>query len=135
MISDRIIKRTNDTELEKITSEVIDCIFKVHKTLGPGLLESAYETCLMYEIKKRGLKAIKQKNLPLMYDGIKLDAGYRIDILVEDKLILEIKAAESLTDVHLAQVITYLKLSKNKLGLLVNFNVTLIKNGIKRVVL
>jgi GxxExxY protein len=135
MISNRIIKRTNDTELEKITSEVIDCIFKVHKTLGPGLLESAYETCLMYEIKKRGLKAIKQKQLPLLYDGIKLDAGYRIDILVEDKLILEIKAAESLTDVHLAQVITYLKLSENKLGLLVNFNVTLIKNGIKRVVL
>jgi GxxExxY protein len=134
MISNRIIKRTNDTELEEITSEVIDCIFKVHKTLGPGLLESAYESCLMYEIKKRGLKAIKQKQLPLIYDGIKLDAGYRIDILVEDKLIIEIKASESLTDVHLAQVITYLKLSKNKLGLLVNFNVTLIKNGIKRVV-
>ena len=134
MISNRIIKRTNDTELEEITSEVIDCIFKVHKTLGPGLLESAYESCLMYEIKKRGLKAIKQKQLQLIYDGIKLDAGYRIDILVEDKLIIEIKASESLTDVHLAQVITYLKLSKNKLGLLVNFNVTLIKNGIKRVV-
>ena len=134
MISNRIIKRTNDTELEEITSEVIDCIFKVHKTLGPGLLESAYESCLMYEIKKRGLKAIKQKQLPLIYDGIKLDDGYRIDILVEDKLIIEIKASESLTDVHLAQVITYLKLSKNKLGLLVNFNVTLIKNGIKRVV-
>lgn len=134
MISNQIIKRTNDLELEEITSEVIDCIFKVHKTLGPGLLESAYETCLMYEIKKRGLKAIKQKQLPLIYDGIKLDAGYRIDILVEDKLIVEIKASESLTDVHLAQVITYLKLSKNKLGLLVNFNVTLIKNGIKRVV-
>lgn len=134
MISNQIIKRTNDIELEEITSEVIDCIFKVHKTLGPGLLESAYETCLMYEIKKRGLKAIKQKQLPLIYDGIKLDAGYRIDILVEDKLIVEIKASESLTDVHLAQVITYLKLSKNKLGLLVNFNVTLIKNGIKRVV-
>ncbi len=134
MISNRIIKKTNDNELEEITSIVVDCIFKVHKALGPGLLESAYETCLLYEIKKRDLKAVKQKELPLIYEGVKLDAGYRIDILVEDKLIVEIKASESLTDVHLAQVITYLKLSKNKLGLLVNFNVTLIKNGIKRVV-
>ncbi|MCX2678799.1 GxxExxY protein [Galbibacter sp. EGI 63066] len=119
-----------ENELSKI---VFDCALKVHKTLGPGLLESAYEECLFYELKKAGLKVEKQKPLPLVYEDVKLEVGYRLDILVENKLILEIKAVEALNDVHLAQVLTYLKLTDCKLGLLINFNVALIKNGIKRV--
>jgi len=131
----RLFKGTQDSELELLATEVIDCIFKIHKTLGPGLLESAYEECLFYEIKKRGFKVEKQKALPLIYEEVKMEVGYRIDLLVENKLVIEVKSAESLTDVFLAQTLTYLKLSNNKLGILVNFNETLIKNGIKRVVL
>lgn len=130
-----MFKGTQDTELENLATEVIDCIFKIHKTLGPGLLESAYEECLFYEIKKRGLKVEKQKSLPLFYEEVKMDVGYRIDLLVENKIVIEVKSAEAITDVFLAQTLTYLKLSNNKLGILVNFNVALIKNGIKRVVL
>jgi len=106
----------------------------VHQSLGPGLLESAYEECLFYELKKTGLVVEKQKALPLVYEEVRLDVGYRIDIIVENKLILEIKSVEALNDVHFAQLLTYLKLTDCKLGLLINFNVTLIKNGIKRIV-
>lgn len=120
-----------ENEISKI---VFDAALKVHQTLGPGLLESAYEECLYYELKKTGLKIDKQKALPLVYEDIKLDIGYRIDILIENKFIVEVKAVEALNDVHPAQVITYLKLSNCKLGMLINFNVTLIKNGIKRVI-
>lgn len=120
-----------ENQLSKI---IFDCALKVHRTLGPGLLESSYEECLYYEIEKSGLKVIKQKPLPLIYEGVKLEIGYRVDLLVENKVIIEIKAVEALNDVHLAQVLTYLKLSDCKLGLLINFNVTLIKNGIRRVV-
>lgn len=120
-----------ENELSKI---VFDAALKVHQNLGPGLLESAYEECLFYELKKKGVKVEKQKALPLIYEQVKLDVGYRLDIIVEDKLIIEIKAVELLNDVHLAQLLTYLKLSDCKLGLLINFNVTLIKNGIRRVV-
>ena len=120
-----------ENQLSKI---IFDCALKVHRTLGPGLLESSYEECLCYELKKSGLRIIKQKPLPLIYEGVKLEIGYRVDILVENKVIIEIKAVEALNDIHLAQVLTYLKLSSCKLGLLINFNVTLIKNGIKRVV-
>ncbi len=102
--------------------------------MGPGLLESAYEECLFYELKKTGLKIEKQKPLPLIYEDVKLEAGYRVDIIIEDKFIIEIKAVEALNDVHLAQLLTYLKLADCKLGMLINFNVTLIKNGIKRVI-
>ena len=102
--------------------------------MGPGLLESAYEECMFYELKKYNLKVEKQKKLPLVYEEVKLDAGYRIDIIVEDKFIVEIKSVESLNDVHLAQLLTYLKLSNCKLGLLINFNVNLLKNGVKRVI-
>jgi GxxExxY protein len=115
----------------EIATSVIGCAIQVHKNLGPGLLESAYEECLFYEIGKSGLKVIKQKALPLVYEEIKLEIGYRIDILVENKLIIEVKA---LNDVHLAQVLTYLKLSDCKLGLLMNFNVAKMVDGIKRVV-
>ncbi len=120
-----------ENEISKI---VFDCALKVHKSLGPGLLESAYEECLFYELKKTNLKVEKQKALPLVYEDVKLEIGYRIDIIIENKVILELKSVEALNDVHLAQTLTYLKLSKCKLGMLINFNVTLIKNGIKRVV-
>ena len=102
--------------------------------MGPGLLESAYEECLFYELKKFNLKVEKQKQLPLVYKEVKLDAGYRIDIIIEDKFIVEIKSVEELNDVHLAQLLTYLRLSNCKLGLLINFNVNLLKNGVKRVI-
>ena len=120
-----------ENEISKI---IVDCALKVHRNLGPGLLESAYEECLFYELGKRNLKVEKQKPLPLVYEEVKLNVGYRLDLLVEDKVIIELKSVESLTDVHLAQVLTYLKLSECKLGLLINFNVTLIKHGIRRVV-
>lgn len=118
----------------EIATRVIGSAIQVHKNLGPGLLESAYEECLFYEIGKTGLNVIKQKGLPLVYEEIKLEVGYRIDILVENKLIIEVKAVETLNDLHLAQVLTYLKLSNCKLGLLMNFNVARMVEGIKRVV-
>ncbi|WP_338377003.1 GxxExxY protein [uncultured Flavobacterium sp.] len=119
-----------ENELSKI---VFDCALKVHQKLGPGLLESAYEECLYYELNKTGLDVQKQKALPLLYEEVKLDVGYRLDIIIENKLIVEIKSVEALNDVHFAQLLTYLKLTNCKLGLLINFNVTLIKNGIKRI--
>jgi GxxExxY protein len=120
-----------ENELSKL---VFDSALKVHQALGPGLLESAYEECLFYELKKLGLNVQKQKALPLIYEDVKLEMGYRIDIIIENKLILEIKSVEALNDVHFAQLLTYLKLTNCKLGMLINFNVALIKNGIKRVV-
>ncbi|MBI5359193.1 MAG: GxxExxY protein [Planctomycetes bacterium] len=118
----------------ELSAVIVNCAFRVHLQLGPGLLESAYEECLFYELKKIGLKAEKQKPLPLVYDEVELDCGYRVDILVESKVILEVKSVEKINDVHLAQLLTYLKLANCRLGLLINFNVKLIKNGIKRVV-
>ena len=120
-----------ENELSKI---VFNCALKVHQNLGPGLLESAYEECLFYELNKTGLEIQKQKALPLVYEEVKLDIGYRIDIIIENKLILEIKSVEALNEIHFAQLLTYLKLTNCKLGMLMNFNVALIKNGIKRVV-
>lgn len=121
-------------EIEQIFKQVLDCSFKVHSALGPGLLESSYEECLLYEIRKAGLVVEKQKPLPLIYEDIKLEIGYRIDLLVENKIIIEIKSVDTLADIHLAQILTYLKLSGCKLGLLVNFNVKHLKNGIKRII-
>ncbi|MRX37673.1 GxxExxY protein [Flavobacterium sp. LC2016-23] len=120
-----------ENELSKV---VFNCSLKVHQTLGPGLLESAYEECLYYELKKTGLEIQKQKPLPLIYEEVKLDIGYRLDIIIENKLILEIKAVDALNEIHFAQLLTYLKLTGCKLGLLINFNVALIKNGIRRIV-
>jgi GxxExxY protein len=120
-----------ENELSKV---VFECALKVHQSLGPGLLESAYEECLFYELKKTGLEVQKQKSLPLFYEEVKLEVGYRIDIIVENKIILEIKSVDALNDVHFAQLLTYLKLTNCKLGMLINFNVVLIKNGIKRIV-
>lgn len=122
-------------EIEKIFKTILDCSFKVHSALGPGLLESSYEECLFYEIQQRGLKVLKQKPLPLIYNEVKLNIGYRVDLLVENSIIVEIKSIEALADIHLAQILTYMKLSECKLGLLVNFNVQHLKNGIKRVIL
>lgn len=122
----------NEEEIAKI---VIGCAIDVHRALGPGLLESAYQQCLYYKIEQKGLKVEKEKALPLVFEEVKLDCGYRIDLLVENKLIIEIKSVEALNDIHLAQVLTYLKLSENKLALLINFNVLLLKHGLKRVIL
>ena len=122
-------------DLNKLSNEVIGLAIKVHKGLGPGLLESSYKVCLFYEIAKAEYRVEKEKPLPLIYETVKLDIGYRIDLLVETKLVVEIKSVDALTDIHTAQVLTYLKLSGNRLGLLINFNVTLLKNGIKRLVL
>ncbi|SFD63563.1 GxxExxY protein [Spirosoma endophyticum] len=120
-----------ENELSRV---VFDCALKVHRTLGSGLLESAYEECLSYELLNAELLVERQKILPIVYESIKLDAGYRIDLMIEGKVIIESKAVEVLTDVHMAQVLTYLRLSECRLGLLINFNVTLLKNGMRRVV-
>jgi GxxExxY protein len=117
----------------EISHKTIGCAMKVHTELGPGLLENAYEECLFYELTQAGLKVEKQKALPLVYHEVKLDAGYRIDLLVENRVIVEVKAVEAINDVHFAQILTYLKLSNCKLGLLINFNVKSLKDGIKRV--
>lgn len=118
----------------EITEKIIGCAIKVHKNLGPGLLESAYQECLFYELKRAGLKVEKEKPLPLIYEEVKLDCGYRLDLLVEDKVIVEIKSVDALNDIHLAQVLTYLKLNNNKIGLLINFNVLQLVKGVKRVI-
>ena len=117
-----------------LSSKIIGCAIEVHKQLGPGLLESAYQECLLYELKNKGLKVQKEKPMPIVYKDVKLDHGYRIDLLVEDKVVIEIKTVEILNDVHTAQVLTYLKLRNYKLGLLLNFHVSILKNGIKRVI-
>lgn len=121
--------------LNKLASEVIGAGIKVHRTLGPGLLESAYKECLFYELSKAGFFVEKEKAMPLVYESVKLDCGYRLDLLVENKLVLELKSVEVLNDVHLAQTLTYLRLGGFRLGLLMNFNVAQLKTGIKRVIL
>ena len=113
---------------------IVDSAFSVHKKLGPGLLEKTYEACLVYELGKRNLQIERQKPLPLVYENVKLEIGYRLDVLVENKIVVEIKAVEALTDIHLAQILTYLKLTGCSIGLLINFNVPLLKNGIRRVI-
>lgn len=118
----------------QIAGIVFELGLKVHKNLGPGLLENAYEECLFYELVQAGLRVEKQRALPLVYEEVKLEAGYRIDLMVEGKFIIEVKAVEALNDLHLAQILTYLKLSNCKLGMLINFNTVLFKNGVKRVV-
>lgn len=113
---------------------IIGASIKVHRALGPGLLESAYQECLYYELIKTGLHIEKEKKLPLIYENVRLDCGYRIDLLVENKVIIELKSVSYVMDIHLAQVLTYLKLGNYKLGLLINFNEVLLKDGIQRIV-
>ena len=120
---------------QELTSSILSCAYKVHSALGPGLLESAYEECLHYELYKVGLEVIKQKPMPLVYEEKKLDLGYRIDLLVESKVILEIKSVDAINPVHMAQLMTYLKLSGCRIGFLINFNVKSLKDGIKRVIM
>ncbi|MCD6543485.1 MAG: GxxExxY protein [Flavobacteriaceae bacterium] len=120
-----------ENEISKI---IIGCAIAVHKQLGPGLLESAYQECLYYELKINKLTVIKEKPMPIIYKEVKLDHGYRIDLLVENKVVIEIKTVEYLTDIHKAQTLTYLRLGNYKLGLLLNFQVFVLKNGIKRIV-
>lgn len=121
----------NENELSQ---KIIGCAFKVHSSLGPGLLENAYQECLFFELQESGLAVYKQRALPLIYKDVHLETGYRIDLIVENKVILEIKSVEGFNDIHVAQVLTYLKLSKCKLGLLINFNVLSLRDGIKRIV-
>ena len=122
-------------EINEISGIILDCSYRIHSKLGPGLLESVYEECLAYEFKRNNLKFQRQLGLPLVYDDIQLECGYRCDFLVEDKIVIELKAVDALNEVHMAQVLTYLKLTKCPLGLLINFNVATIKNGFKRVAL
>lgn len=119
-------------ELNEISEKIIGAAIQVHSTLGPGLLEGAYEACLKYELEKQGLKVLSQVGLPVFYDGMKIDLGYRLDLLVEDAVIVELKAVNKITPVHEAQLLSYLKLSEKRLGLLINFNVILLKDGITR---
>ncbi|MCP4142357.1 MAG: GxxExxY protein [Chloroflexi bacterium] len=120
-------------KIEGIATDIVDCAIKVHRELGPGLLESTYQHCLVHELRKRGRKVFTEVSLPIIYDGQKIDAGYRIDMLIDDLLIIENKTVESLLPIHMAQLLTYLKLHKSNLGFLLNWNVRLMKQGIKRV--
>ncbi len=122
-------------QLDDITKKILQCAFNVHSALGPGLLESVYEQCLYYELQELGLKVEKQKSFPISYKTIKLDTGFRADLVVENKVIIEIKAIRAIEDIHIAQLLTYLKVSGCKVGLLINFNVKSLKEGIKRVIL
>ena len=122
-------------ELNQVTGQVIGSAIDVHRALGPGLLESAYETCLAYELTQRGLNVERQKSLPIVYKEVALETGYRLDLLVEGVVVVELKAVDSLTPLHKAQLLSYLKLSGLKIGLLINFNVKMLRSGIQRVIL
>lgn len=121
-------------EHNELTGKIIGLAIEVHNALGPGLLESSYKECLYYKIGKSGLYVEKEKPMPLVFEGVKLECGYRIDLLIENKIVIEIKSVDALNDIHLAQTLTYLKLGNYKLGLLMNFNVVRLKDGIKRVI-
>jgi GxxExxY protein len=120
---------------EELTDKILKCAFKVHSKLGPGFLESAYHACLKHELIKSGLVVRSEVSVPLIYDDLKLDCGYRIDLLVQGQVIIELKTVEKLTDVHQAQILTYLKLAELKVGLLLNFNTKSLRDGIKRFIL
>ena len=119
-------------KLNDISKQIIGAAMQVHSTLGPGLLENTYEACLKYELQKRGLNVLSQVGLPVIYDKVKIDLGYRLDLIVEDSVIVELKAVNKITPVHEAQLLSYLKLSEKRLGLLINFNVLHLKDGITR---
>ncbi len=121
--------------INELTEKVIGCAIEVHRTLGPGLLESAYQECLFYELKSCGLYVERELNLPIVYKEIKIDHGYRIDLLIEKILVIELKTVEKFTDVHTAQILTYMRLGEYSTGLLINFNTKLLKDGIKRFII
>jgi GxxExxY protein len=118
----------------ELTHSIIGCAMDVHRSLGPGLLESAYKECLNHKLLKAGLFVVKEKSMPLVFEDVKLDCGYRIDLLVENRVVVEIKSVECLNEVHFAQTLTYMKLGEYRLGLLINFNVIMLKDGIKRII-
>ncbi|NNC95810.1 MAG: GxxExxY protein [Chitinophagales bacterium] len=120
--------------MDELTERIIGCAIKVHKELGPGLLESAYLACLLFEMEREGLSVKSQCPLPLIYHDVRLSCGYRADLIVNNRVIVEVKAVDALNDIHLAQVLTYLKLSNCRIGLLINFNVVVLKHGLKRVI-
>ncbi|MGH7178297.1 MAG: GxxExxY protein [Tepidisphaeraceae bacterium] len=126
---------TTTEEIERVAHEIVDAAFKIHTKLGPGLLESAYQKVMIYELRKRGLVVDVEVPLPVVYEEVRLDAGYRLDLVVNGCVIVELKAVEKLLPVHDAQLLTYLKLTGFRLGILINFNTKLIKDGIKRIVL
>lgn len=117
-----------------VAQQIVDAAYRVHTTLGPGLLESVYETALAYELEKRGLHITRQQAIPVVYEAVRIHTGFHADLVVEDKVIVEIKALETIAPVHKRQLLTYLKLADKRLGLLINFNVALIKDGITRIV-
>jgi len=121
-------------EFEELTEKIIKCAMEVHTALGPGLLENTYNECLFYKLCKSGLYVEKEKQLPVIFEEIKLECGYRIDLLVENKIVVELKSVKAIEDIHLAQILTYMRLGKFKVGLILNFNVLSLKDGIKRVV-
>jgi GxxExxY protein len=125
---------TEKERLDRITESIIGAAIEVHRALGPGLLESAYEACLAFELAQRGLSVEQQKPLPVIYREVKLDCGYRLDLLIEEQVIVEVKAVDRLTPIHQAQLLSYLRLSSCKVGLLINFNVKVLKDGLRRVV-
>jgi GxxExxY protein len=118
----------------EVAKHIVDVAFKIHTTFGPGLLESVYETIMAYELQKRGLRVRRQQAIPVIYEDVKMDLGFRADLIVEDKVVVEVKSVEAIAPVHKKQLLTYLRLTDKRLGLLINFNVELIKNGITRVV-
>lgn len=120
---------------QSLDYQIVGCALEVHKALGPGLLESAYKECLAFKLTQSGLFVEKEKSMPLVFEDVKLECGYRLDLLVNNQIVVELKSVEVLTDVHLAQILTYMRLGKFKLGLLINFNVARLKDGIKRVIL
>jgi GxxExxY protein len=129
------VREGHEMEFDQLSNRVIGCALEVHRALGPGLLESAYEQCLAHELSLSGISFKVQCPLPVKYKGIKLDCGYRIDLLVNDELIVELKSVDQIMGIHQAQLLTYMKLSDVKVGLLINFNVEILKTGIKRFVL
>jgi len=129
-----VAEMNKEEGINKITETIIGAAIAVHRTFGPGLLESAYESCLAYDLMREGLKVQQQKPLPVVYRGVNLECGYRLDLMVEDEVIVEIKSIEKLLPIHKAQLMSYLKLSGCKVGLLINFNVEVLKNGIQRIV-
>ena len=136
--SEKALRNTEGINMllyQELTEKIIGCAIEVHKVLGPGLLESAYEECLSYELMQNGFRIERQKAVPVIFKEVKFDCGYRIDVLVENKVLLELKSVEALAPIHEAQILTYMKFAEIKIGLLINFNVTKLKNGIKRFVL
>lgn len=120
--------------INDLTSSVIESAIKVHKALGPGLLESSYKECLAFELNKKGLFVEKEKTIPLIYEEVKLECGYRLDLFIENKLVIELKSVDGISDIHIAQTLTYMKLLNKQFGLLINFSVLLLKDGIKRLI-